>query len=100
MQQVGVVALLLWRLAPGEALEGVLGRGEAGAPGLVGEGRISDDVVVGAELLTVLKLGRGQGVAYSQNIRTHLPAEGYAPIISYTSTCLPPHHHPYSASRG
>jgi hypothetical protein len=37
---------------------------------------------------------------YSQNIRTRLPTEGYAPIIARTSTCLPPHHHPYSASIG
>src|SRR6266699_855400 len=36
--------------------------------------------------------------SYSQNIRTRLPTEGYTPIIVYTSTCLPPHHHPYSAS--
>ena len=63
VQQVGVVALLLRRHAPGEALEGVVRRGEAGAPGLVGERRIGDDVVVGAELLAVLELGSGQRVA-------------------------------------
>ena len=32
-------------------------------PGLVGEWRIGDDIVVGAELLAVLELGRGQRVA-------------------------------------
>ena len=63
VQQVGVVALLGGRLAPGEALEGVLRWRDAGGPGLVGERRIGDDVVVGAELLAVLELGRGQGVA-------------------------------------
>ena len=64
VQQVGVVALLFGRLAPGEALEAVrCAWSEAGGPGLVGEGRIGDDVVVGAELLAVLELGRGQGVA-------------------------------------
>jgi hypothetical protein len=26
---------------------------------------------------------------YSQNIRTRLPAGGYAPIIAYTSACFP-----------
>ena len=57
VQQVGVVALLGGRLAPLEALEGVVGGREAGAPGLVGEGRIGDDVVVGAQLLAVLELG-------------------------------------------
>ena len=63
VEQVGVIALLLWRLAPGEALEGVAGRDEAGAPGLVGEGRIGDDVVVGAEPLAVLEFGSGERVA-------------------------------------
>src|SRR5713101_6227584 len=38
--------------------------------------------------------------AYSQNIRTRLPTEGCAPIIAHTSTCLPPHHHPYSVLIG
>ena len=42
---------------------GSLRRREAGAPGLVGERRIGDDVVVGAELLAVLELGRGQRIA-------------------------------------
>ena len=36
---------------------------EAGGPGLVGEGRIGDDVVVGAELLAVLELGIEQRVS-------------------------------------
>src|SRR5215831_11052066 len=35
-----------------------------------------------------------------ENIRTRLPTEGYASIITRASTCLPPHHPPYSASRG
>jgi outer membrane protein TolC len=34
--------------------------------------------------------------AYSQNIRTHLPAGGYAPTIAHTSACLPPYDHGYS----
>ena len=63
VQQVGVVALLRRRHAPGEALEGILRGREAGGPGLVGERRIGDDVVVGAELLAVLELGLGQRVA-------------------------------------
>ncbi len=64
VQQVGVVALLRRRLAPGEALELVVRRREAGGPGLVGERRIGDDVVVGAERgLAVLELGIGEGVA-------------------------------------
>ena len=63
MKQIGVVTLLLRWLTPGKTLEGVVGGDEAGAPGLVGEGRIGDDVVVGAELLAVLELGRGEAVA-------------------------------------
>ena len=63
VQQVGVVALLGGRLAPGEALEGIAGRRQAGAPGLVRERRIGDDVVVGAQLLAVLELRAGQRVA-------------------------------------
>ena len=63
VEQVGVVALLGRRLAPGEALEGVIRRGEPVRPGLVGERRIGDDIVVGAELLAVLELGRGKRVA-------------------------------------
>jgi hypothetical protein len=59
VQQVGVVALLLRRHAPGEALLAValaaLAQGQASGPGLVGEGRIGDDVVVGAQLLAVEK---------------------------------------------
>ena len=62
VQQVGVVALLGGRLAPDEALEGVVRRREAGGPGLVGERRIGDDVVVGAELLALLELGLGERV--------------------------------------
>ena len=58
-----VRALLGGRLAPGEALEGVLRGREPGRPGLVGERGIGDDVVVGAQQLAVLELGRGQGVA-------------------------------------
>src|SRR5207248_9505975 len=61
VQQVGVIALLLWRHAPGEALESVaaaaLAQGEAGGPRLVGEWRIGNDVIVGAELLAVLEFG-------------------------------------------
>src|SRR5262249_16562105 len=34
---------------------------------------------------------------YSQNIRTRLLTAGYTPIITRTSTCLPPHSSPYSA---
>ena len=63
VQQVGVVALLSGRLAPCEALERVCRWREAGGPVLVREWRIGDDVVVGAELLAVLELGRDQGVA-------------------------------------
>jgi len=51
VQQVGVVALLGGRHAVvREALEGVVGRVEAGAPAFVAERRISDDVVEGLEL--------------------------------------------------
>ena len=63
VQQVGVVALRGGRLAPCEALERVCRGREAGGPGLVRKWRIGDDVVVGAELLAFLELGRGQGVA-------------------------------------
>ena len=58
VQQVGVVALLGGRLAPREALKRVDRRREAGGPGLVGEWRIGDDVVVRSELLAVLELRR------------------------------------------
>ena len=63
VKQVGVVALLGWWLAPLEALEGVGRRREAGAPGLVRERRIGDNIVVGAEMLAVLELRRGESVA-------------------------------------
>ncbi len=63
VQEIGVVALLSGRHAPGEALKAVLGGGEAGGPGLVGEGRIGDDVVVGAEIFAVLELGIEEGVS-------------------------------------
>ena len=51
VQQIGVVALLLRRHAPSEALEAVLRGREAGGPGLVRERRIGHDIVVGAELV-------------------------------------------------
>ena len=58
VQQVGVVALLGGRHAVVlEALVGVVGRVEAGAPALVAEGRIGDDVVEGLELSPSLKSG-------------------------------------------
>ena len=64
VQQVGVVALLGGRRAEGlEALVGVVERIEAGAPALVGERRIGDDVVEGLERVAVLELGIGQRVA-------------------------------------
>ena len=64
VQQVGVVALLGGRHAEGlEALVGVVERIEAGAPALVAEGRIGDDVVEGLERVAVLELGIGQRVA-------------------------------------
>ncbi len=64
VQQVGVVALLGGRRAEGlEALVGVVERIEAGAPALVGKGRIGDDVVEGLERVAVLELGIGQRVA-------------------------------------
>ena len=62
VQEVGVVALLRGWHAPGEALELVRIEREAGGPGFVGEGRIGDDVVVGAERLAVFELGIGKGV--------------------------------------
>jgi hypothetical protein len=37
--------------------------------------------------------------AYSQNIRTRLPAGGYAPPIAHTSACLPPSDPGYSPAR-
>ena len=64
VQQVGVVALLGGRRAEGlEALVGIVERIEAGAPALVGERRIGDDVVEGLERVAVLELGIGQRVA-------------------------------------
>ena len=57
VQQVGVVALLGGRRAEGlEAVVRVVERVEAGAPALVGEGRIGDDVVEGLERVAVLEL--------------------------------------------
>jgi transposase len=35
---------------------------------------------------------------YSQNIRTHFPTEGSAPIIAHASACFAPYSHAYSAS--
>ena len=68
MQQVGIVALLLRRLSPLETLVGIGGRNQAGAPGLVRERWIGDDVVVGAQLLAVLEFGRGERIA-RQDVR-------------------------------
>src|SRR5690606_9435741 len=55
VEQIGVVALLGGRHAPGEALERIalaaVAEGEAGGPRLVGERRVGDNVVVGAELV-------------------------------------------------
>ena len=64
VQQVGVVALLGGRRAEGlEAVVGIVERIEAGAPALVAERRIGDDVVEGLERVAVLELGIGQRVA-------------------------------------
>ena len=63
VEQEGIVALLGGWLAPFEALVGVIGRREAGAPGLDRERRIGDDEIVGAEFFGVLELGIGEGVA-------------------------------------
>ena len=57
VQQIGVIALLLWRHAPGEAPVPValaaFAERQPRRPGLVGEWRIGDDVVVGAEPFAV-----------------------------------------------
>ena len=64
VQQVGVVALLgrghAERL---EAFKRILRRVNAGAPALVAERRIGDDVVEGLERVAVLELGIGERVA-------------------------------------
>ena len=64
VQQVGVVALLAGRDAVVlEALPGVVLGIEAGAPALVAEGRIGDDVVEGLERVAVEEERAGEGVA-------------------------------------
>ena len=64
VQQIGVVALLAGRRAEGlEAVVGIVERIEAGAPALVRERRIGDDVIEGLERVAVLELGIGQRVA-------------------------------------
>ena len=64
VQQIGIVALLGGRRAEGlEALVRVVERIDAGAPALVGERRIGDDVVEGLERVAVLELGIGERVA-------------------------------------
>ena len=61
VEQVGVVALLAGGRAEGlEALVWVIKRVEAGAPTLVGKGRIGDDIVEGLERFSVLEPGRRQ----------------------------------------
>ena len=61
VQQVGIVTLLWWRHAPAETLVTVaatsFAQGQAGRPGFVGERRIGDDVVIGAQLLTIEEPG-------------------------------------------
>jgi hypothetical protein len=64
VQQVGVVALLGRRCAErGEAFMRVVQRVEAGAPALVREWRIGDDVVERAQVALVHELRIGQRVA-------------------------------------
>ena len=63
VQQIGVIALLRRRLAPLKALEGIDGRRQPGSPGLVGERRIGDHIIIGAELLAILELGRSERIA-------------------------------------
>jgi hypothetical protein len=64
VEGVRVVALLGGRDAVRlEALVGVLLRIEAGAPALVGERRIGDDVVGGFEGVALEELRVGEGVA-------------------------------------
>ena len=64
VQQIGVVALLGRRHAEMlEAFKFIVGRVNAGAPALVAERRIGDDVVKGLERAAVLELGIGQRVA-------------------------------------
>lgn len=63
VEQEGVVALLGGWLTPLEALVGIIGRREAGAPRLDRERRIGDDEVVGAKFFPVLELGIGEGVS-------------------------------------
>lgn len=62
VEQIGVVALLLRRHAPGEALVAVAAAGftqrEAGGPALVREGWIGDHIVIGAQLLAVVEEAR------------------------------------------
>ena len=64
MEEVGVVALLGGRRAEGrEAVVGVVVDVDAGAPTLVGEGRIRDHVVEGLQrAIGVLELGIGERV--------------------------------------
>ena len=63
MQQVGVIALLGRWYAPAETLVGVIVNGDAGTPGLVRERRVGDHIVIGTQLLAILELGVGEGVA-------------------------------------
>jgi len=53
VQEVSVVTLLLRWHTPREALEAILRGCEASRPGLIGEGRIGHDIVVGTEPLTL-----------------------------------------------
>src|SRR5258708_10311814 len=71
VQQVGVVALSCgWRAEGLEAIEGVVQRIEAGAPALVGKGRICDNVVEGFERVAVLELWICERVAlYDERCR-------------------------------
>src|ERR1035437_2742750 len=63
VQEVSVVPLLLGRYTPSESLVAIERRREAGGPGLVGEGRIGYDVIIGAELFAVFELGIEQSVS-------------------------------------
>ena len=57
VEQEGVVALLGGRLAPLEALVGIMGRRETGGPSLNREGWVGDDEIVSAEFSPSLNLG-------------------------------------------
>src|SRR5215472_4697083 len=99
------------RLAPeprGNGVSASIRRRRGWMDGMVNRCELSINVVTRGKPKMLPGLGqKGTGAGtgschypYSQNIRTHLAVGDYTLTSARASACFPPHHPPYSASRG